>query len=708
MRTLLIDNYDSFTFNLYQLIGEVNGQPPIVVRNDTASWSEIENLYFDNIVISPGPGRPERKSDFGVCAEVIKYCEVPLLGVCLGFQGVCQVFGARINYAPECMHGRVSKINHSGIDIFQNIPSPFEAVRYHSLIVEGIPDELEVISWTDDDIIMGIRHRYRNQWGVQFHPESICSNYGHLLIENFNSLTKTYLDKHPQNRRKNADNFDVVSKLGSIPEPFHENINGPTIDGKKLNIKTRRILLEEIDSESIFLSLYANSPTAFWLDTSLETPFSRYSFMGDASGPFSELLTYDVSSKKISVSKQGKHTEYHETLFDYLNHQLKERCTKTNDLPFDFNLGYVGYLGYELKADCFGNLAHQSEQPDATLLFCDRLIAIDHFDNVVYLIGLSEDEKEPDCFNWMDHTEARIRSITPKTIKKTAFTDKDIRYEMRHSKQEYLALIAKCQQKIHEGESYEICLTNEVTYDEQIDPLETYIYLRNINPAPYSSFLRFPNLSVLCSSPERFLKIDSNGFAESKPIKGTRPRGETKEKDERLYQDLLVNEKDRAENLMIVDLVRNDFSTACDLKSIFVSKIFSVESYATVHQLVSTVRGRLRPDVSAIDCIKYTFPGGTMTGAPKKRTMEIIDSLEAGPRGVYSGSIGYMALNGGVDLNIVIRTLVCANDKITQGIGGAIIALSNPLDEFEETLVKAKAQQQAVSGMALSAKQKAC
>jgi para-aminobenzoate synthetase len=713
MRTLLIDNYDSFTFNLYQLIGEVNGSPPIVIRNDTASWSEIKDLDFDNIVISPGPGRPEKRRDFGVCSEIIKNCDAPLLGVCLGHQGLCHSFDGRVNYAPECMHGRVSKIYHSGVDIFRNIPSPFEAVRYHSLIVDQLPDEFEVISWTEDSLIMGVRHRYRNLWGVQFHPESICTEFGHVLIQNFNNLTKSYLKEHPPSRRitdkgprkKSAQEFDVVSKLGSISKPLKGEINGPTINGKNVHLKTRRIKLEELDSKSIFLDLYSKSSTAFWLDTSLETPFSRFSFMGDSSGPFSEYVTYDVAKKVVSVSKNEELAEYKETLFDYLNRQLKERFIKDDSLPFDFNLGYVGYLGYELKADCFGGLAHKSELPDAALIFADRLIAIDHFENVLYLVALAETDDDSYCLSWMDQIESRVSNISTQNIIKpnakrsisnSQNMNEDIHIEMRHAESKYLELIEICKQRIREGESYEICLTNEITYHEQTDPLETYQYLRMINPSPYSSFLRFPEVSVLCSSPERFLKIDSNGIVESKPIKGTRSRSQSKERDEELYQDLSLSEKDRAENLMIVDLLRNDLGTVCDLRSVFVSKIFSVESYATVHQLVSTINGRLRKDVSAIDCIKTTFPGGSMTGTPKKRTMEIIDELEAGPRGVYSGSIGYLSLNGSADLNIVIRTLVCTNDKITQGAGGAVVALSDSQDEFQEMLLKAKAQQQAV------------
>ncbi|MDQ2631352.1 MAG: aminodeoxychorismate/anthranilate synthase component II [Actinomycetota bacterium] len=192
MRTLLIDNYDSFTYNLFQLLAEVNGCEPLVVRNDEKSWSQLERLEFDNVVISPGPGRPEEARDFGVCAEAIRSCDRPLLGVCLGLQGMGWVEGGRVARAPEPMHGRVVSVEHDGTGLFAGIPTPFHAVRYHSLaLTRPLPGALRETA-TSDGVPMAAEHRHRPQWGVQFHPESIATEHGKRLISNFRDLTEQW------------------------------------------------------------------------------------------------------------------------------------------------------------------------------------------------------------------------------------------------------------------------------------------------------------------------------------------------------------------------------------------------------------------------------------------------------------------------------------------------------------------------------------
>jgi para-aminobenzoate synthetase len=208
---------------------------------------------------------------------------------------------------------------------------------------------------------------------------------------------------------------------------------------------------------------------------------------------------------------------------------------------------------------------------------------------------------------------------------------------------------------------------------------------------PYGALLEFPDVAILSASPERFLAVGRDRVVESKPIKGTRPRGATLADDKALHDDLATNAKDRAENLMIVDLIRNDLNRVCEIGTVHVPKLFDVETYAPVHQLVSTIRGTLRAEASAVDCVRETFPGGSMTGAPKLRTMQIIDRLEDGPRGFYSGALGWFGLSGAADLSIVIRTLTATKGRVSFGVGGAVIALSDAEEEFEETVVKSRA-----------------
>jgi para-aminobenzoate synthetase len=323
------------------------------------------------------------------------------------------------------------------------------------------------------------------------------------------------------------------------------------------------------------------------------------------------------------------------------------------------------------------------------------MLAFDHDQGTVYALCLVDDgEDETGAEAWLSGAEAVVgergncRARTP-----AALADRTppvhVTPSLRHDRGSYLDLIADCQRHILDGDSYEICLTNTLSTEPLPDPLGAYLALRRLNPSPFAAFLRFGDLTVLSSSPERFLQIDADGAVEAKPVKGTVRRSPGHDEDEDLRRSLVESEKERAENLMIVDLLRNDLGTVCDIGTVHVAKLFDVESFATVHQLVSTIRGRLRDDASAIDCVRAAFPGGSMTGAPKLRTMEILDRLEGGARGVYSGAIGYFGLGGAADWSIVIRTIVNTAEAATVGVGGAITALSDPVAEFEETMLKA-------------------
>ena len=273
-----------------------------------------------------------------------------------------------------------------------------------------------------------------------------------------------------------------------------------------------------------------------------------------------------------------------------------------------------------------------------------------------------------------------------------------LRFALRDSAEAYLENIAACRREILEGESYEICLTTELRSEGTLDPVSAYRALRARNPAPFAALLRLGELSVLSSSPERFLRVDRERTVESRPMKGTAARLAEPFADACRAAELRRDEKTRAENLMIADLVRNDLGRVSRLGTVEVPRLMVVESHATVHQMVTVVRGRLRESADAIDCVRAAFPAGSMTGAPKLRTLEIIDRLERRPRGVYSGALGFLAVNGTADLNVVIRTLVASPEGLTIGAGGAIVAGSEPEAELEEMLLKARPLLEAVGG----------
>lgn len=685
MTTLLIDNYDSYTFNLYQLLASVAGEEPVVVRNDEIGWSELARHRWDRIVVSPGPGRPERERDIGIGREALAQDETPVLGVCLGHQGLADVRGASVVRGSEIVHGRISRIFHRGDGLFGGMPQGFRAVRYHSLIVEpALPPELEAIGWADDGTLMAIRDRQRRAWGVQFHPESIGTEHGEQLISNFLALT-------PGPRRG-----------GPAPRPTLRSTvvpggRPPAASSGEVEI-VHRVVDGTPDAESAFAALFGDRAHAFWLDSSVVAPpLSRFSFMGAAMGAFGAQIRYRVEGQLLSVTRGDERRTHEEPLLRYLSRELARLHTCSPQLPFDLNGGFVGYLGYELKADCGATDAHTAELPDAFLLLTDRLVAIDHELGQTHVLALSEGA-DPEARRWVDESVAalpRLPALDEPAI--LGHGHSALQFELSRGREHYLANIETCKRLLESGESYEICLTNTITLPAPRDSFELYRVLRRVNPAPYSAYLRMQEGAILSSSPERFLRVHLDRTVEAKPIKGTARREADERDDARARDRLARSAKDRAEHLMIVDLLRNDLGVVSQIGSVHVPKLMDVESYETVHQLVSTIRGRLRDDVDLEDCIRATFPGGSMTGAPKLRTMEIIDALEGGARGVYSGALGFLALNGTADLSIVIRTLVATARAATIGCGGAIVMLSDAEAEYEEMLIKAQPLLDAVS-----------
>ena len=593
MQVLIIDNYDSFTFNLVHAVAAITGEMPLVVRNDEMDWAAVQQLDFDSVIISPGPGRPDCEKDFGVSRDVILHADVPVLGVCLGHQGIASVFGGEVRQVGP-VHGQLREVVHAGDELFRGIPRRFSAVRYHSLaVLEPLPPELRKIAWSDDGLVMGLRHVSRPIWGVQFHPESVSTEYGIDLLRNFLSFR---------------------SRWRSMPCPH--------------------------PPEVLFRALFSHERYAFWLD-------------------------------RVPVAYMGSSEEVYKDELKQI-----ESITTPGDLPFPFTGGYVGYFGYEWGRPH----RYASSRPDSIFLRVENFLALVQSTNTLYLVG----EKA-----WLDDMERRIAAIHPQPVPRWNQPSPPAR--CRISREDYLGKVRECLKLIREGESYELCLTNQVCVESDIPALTYYETLRRINPAPYSAYLQFDDIQVASTSPECFLRIDRERRAESRPIKGTIRRGRDAAEDAELRDKLASDVRFRAENLMIVDLVRHDLSRVCEVGSVHVPRLMEVETYPTVHQLVSTIAGRLRPDVTAMDCVRALFPGGSMTGAPKKRSVELLENLESAPRGIYSGAIGFLGFNGAADLSIVIRTAVFHKGRVSLGVGGAIVAQSDPAAEWDETGLKAQA-----------------
>lgn len=683
MRTLLIDNYDSFTHNLAHQITAATGREPVVVHNDDPGWRIGRLAEFDAVVISPGPGTPERAADFGICREVVEVCELPLLGVCLGHQGIAAWHGGTVGRAAQPRHGRTSPVLHDGTGLFEGIPSPFEVVRYHSLTVTGLSEDLLPLARTPDGVLMALRHRTRPMWGMQFHPESVCTRHGDRLLGNFVRLARAARAAAPREAVRPAPAPPVA----------------PTAPERRYDLLVERTATRG-DAETAFDELFRRGPYAFWLDSSRPGAGpggGRFSIMGDAGGPLARVATADAWAGTVSVRSGDGERRIAGDFLDWLDRDLRATRVAEPDggerRPFDFALGWVGYLGYELKAQCGGRAAHRSAEPDAVTVFADRAVVVDHLSGETFLLVLAEhgDPRDADrARRWLRETADRLAHL-PATAPPPPPPAGTAPITLRHDRERYLELIADAQEEIAAGETYEVCLTNtaEAVPAAGTDAWAAYRLLRRSSPAPFGALLRFGGVEVLSASPERFLRVTPDGAVESRPIKGTRPRGGTPRRDEELRRELATAEKDRSENLMIVDLVRNDLGRCAEPGSVHVAGLFEVETYDTVHQLVSTVRARLRPGAGAVDCVRAAFPGGSMTGAPKVRTMRIIDRLEGGPRGVYSGAIGWFSPNGAADLSIVIRTAVLTPGRIRYGTGGAVVALSDPAAEFEETAVKA-------------------
>jgi len=439
---------------------------------------------------------------------------------------------------------------------------------------------------------------------------------------------------------------------------------------------------------------FAHCPYSFFLDSGMDPgKLGRYSFMG--SDPF---LVLKSRRDEITVIWDGKEEVQQGNPFDVLGELLDVYTLDRNEADIPFLGGAVGYFSYDLGhfIERLPDTAVDDLQlPECYLAFYDAVVAYNHLEGKTFIISsgfpeLEEKKRLSRAENKLNELRHRVLLSPPPQATEEVLASRSSKLRANFSHDDYLKAVETAREYICAGDIFQVNLSQRFEADISIPPYELYKHLRNINPAPFANYFGFDGVSIVGASPERFLKIRGD-WVETRPIKGTRPRGKTPREDDELAQSLLASVKDRAENVMIVDLERNDVGRVCRYGTVKVTELAVLETYPTVFHLTSTVVGQLREDKNRIDLLKATFPGGSITGAPKVRSMEIIDELEPTRRSVYTGSLGYLSFNGDMDLDIVIRTIIVKDNRAYFQVGGAITYDSDPEAEYIETLDKGRA-----------------
>lgn len=712
---LVLDNRDSYTFNLVQLLRERTDREVRVVSADDGDTALALLAVGEvaGVVISPGPGHPDDPEDFAASGAVIdavlagagrgdspgagagpaSASALPLLGVCLGHQGLARRFGYEVVPAPQPRHGWLSPIQHTGTGLFAGVPQGATVTRYHSLAVEPgeHPDaRLHVSARSEDGVIQGFEIEGAPWFGVQFHPESVACEHGATVLERF---------------------LEVVEQRA----------------GSTLHVATARWDLDEVEltpreaARILYRGVIERGNGSFWLDSALpDADEARWSVLGDASG-HGRIVREDVTDTADAARADTDPLTRMQEDLAAIRHTVG-----AEDLPF--RGGAVGWFGYELGMRLLGmdppqeqtrqdrdHLGVGGQPPSSWWVWPERFVVVDHRDRQLTVCVASTDpaRAQEELGDYQRRVRQALRSAsTPETSPPgslpSALAGPLIPGAWRDDRASYLEKIRRCQQALIEGESYELCLTNTFTADEdasaRIDPVVLFEDLIEHHPTPYAALIEADAaLAVVSASPERLLR-GRHAVYSTKPIKGTAPRGDTPEDDAAQAEFLRSDPKTFAENLMIVDLLRNDLGRVSVPGSVEVTELMAVETYASVHQLVSTIEAVAEPGVDSVEVVRALFPGGSMTGAPKLRSVQILGELEAAPRGVYSGALGFFSADGAVELSIVIRTAVRTGTETrarwTIGAGGAIVLDSDPETEADEVELKASALRRAMQRVA--------
>lgn len=441
----------------------------------------------------------------------------------------------------------------------------------------------------------------------------------------------------------------------------------------------------------VLFSRWKEEKDIVFFDSSLENRLGRYSIIGRL--PYQKLVQ-DGDSFCVNDEKQKM------TFENYLRTYLKEH-PNSNESDLPIVSGAMGYISYDYgreKENVAARHPKEVDMPDLILCFYDNFIIEDHQEKRFYLVANGQTKEVDTLLDDVENTVAETYTLWKNgQIPGTKDDHSKIRVTPNFTKEDYKQAVQDMIDYIVEGDIYIANMTQHLTMESTRTPYDVFCSLRRDNPSPFGGYLNYGDLQIVSASPERFLQM-RDGVVATRPIKGTRKRGATREEDAAMRKELEESDKDKSELLMIVDLERNDLNRVCMPGSVKVTEMYSIETYATVFHLVSEVQGRLAEDKNVVDLLEAAFPGGSITGAPKLRAMEIIEELEHSRRNLYTGSIGYLTLDGDCDFNIVIRTAVHKNGKYYLGVGGGITCESETEFEYEETLQKAKAVLQALEG----------
>ncbi|KAF8518622.1 ADC synthase [Gautieria morchelliformis] len=751
-KILLIDSYDSFTHNLAHLIRRnVPSSQIYLIRNDTLSHETLLSLLpcFSAVFVGPGPGSPANEGDVGVINKLWALPDshlLPVFGVCLGFQSFVIAFGGSLRTMSVVKHGMISRIEHVGRDIFEGVAEEIEATRYHSLCTDLIRDQcpdIDPLAWAQDGsengrVLMAARHRCKPFWGVQYHPESVCTRGGGgEVICNFWKLA---MDWAVINGR------DVLvlphwatEKVGT---PWPHSRPSPSLPSpiSALSVSHISLNLPQLSVIQVCELLGVNEPRTNFVLLDSADRSGRFTIIGALlSSTLS--IRYTLPQRHVSLQRGSAKTEHERlppgsSIWDWLARFMSSMVIQDPghaDIPFWG--GLVGYLSYELGVAELGvPLKHRFEtekrNPDVNLVFVTRSIVLDTHIGCVHIQSLLANDDL-----WLQDMSRRLNGVVSSPVAPSPVMPSIRSRITSPSREDYVPQVSQCKRHLFVGSSYELCLTAPSTLhipdSPDITSWELYSRLRTSNPAPHAAYMRLGPTTLLCSSPERFLMWDRVGVCQLRPIKGTLRKtivDETGKKQRMERKDAIEllerNIKERAENLMIVDLVRHDLGGVVEAADgVKVEQLMGIEEYETVWQMVSVISGKVSTEGGGWEVLRRSLPPGSMTGAPKKRSVELLQDIEGQERGVYSGVCGYWCVSGAGDWAVIIRSCFrydradvddhdggdhahfnsgketyrreaihpnAGNHEQdwTLGAGGAITALSDPVAEWEEMRVK--------------------